>query len=69
MKYYVVGGEFLDAAHQHLKPGTREQYGPYDSYEDALPKWRERAWATIDDFYVVFTVLPEEQAAGWGASG
>jgi len=75
MKYYVVGGEYLDAEHRRLKPGTREQYGPFDDYAAALDKWRERAWATIDDTYCRFTVLSEDEfarqpsAADGGATG
>lgn len=63
MKYYVVGGEYLDPQHRQLKPGTREQYGPFVSYADALRKWRERAWATIDDTYCRFTILSEDELA------
>lgn len=66
-KYYVVGGEYLDPQHRQLKPGSREQYGPFVSYADALRKWRERAWATIDDTYCRFTILSEGELAGGSA--
>ena len=59
MKYYVVGGEYLDIEHEHLKPGAREQYGPYEDFEAAVPKWRERAWATLDDYYCLFKIVSE----------
>jgi hypothetical protein len=61
MKYYVVGGLYLDTSFTRMKPGTREQYGPFDDFARARDKWYERAMATIDDAYYRFTILHEDE--------
>ncbi len=60
MRYYVVGAEYLDVRHTQVKPGTAEKHGPFVSYDEAVKKWRERAVATIDDYYIKFTIVSED---------
>lgn len=60
MQYYVVGAEYLDVRHTQVKPGTAEKYGPFATYDEAVRKWRERAVATIDDYYIKFTIVSED---------
>lgn len=48
-KYCVVGGHYTDTAFATLMPDCElEEYGPFDSYDDAYIKWSERAWRTVD---------------------
>jgi hypothetical protein len=64
VKYYVVGGLYLDAAFKRMKPGTAEKYGPFDGFDRARIKWHERAMATIDDTYYRFTIVEEDELPG-----
>jgi hypothetical protein len=65
-KYYVAGGQYLDTLFKRMKPGTREQYGPFDDFARARDKWYERAMATIDDTYYRFTIQTEEELESGG---
>jgi len=67
MGYYVVGAEYLDVRHTQVKPGTAERHGPFATYEEAVKKWRERAVATVDDYYIRFTIVSEDGRAASAA--
>jgi len=48
-KYWVVGGVYTDTDFKHIASGYKmEEYGPYDTYEEAEDKWRGLAWKTVD---------------------
>jgi predicted patatin/cPLA2 family phospholipase len=54
-KYYVYGGEYENT--QFLFAKTYETYGPFDTYQLAYDKWKERSFQTVDNCHYRFTVL------------
>jgi hypothetical protein len=42
--YYVRGGVFTDTSFTKVIPGTEEEYGPFESYEQALTEWKRRTF-------------------------
>lgn len=47
--YMVYGGEYVDTQFEELIPTTEEEYGPFDTYEEALSKWRSRMGWNVDN--------------------
>ena len=47
MSYYVTGGRYADTTFRVLLDPA-PTLGPFDTHEEALEAWRERARATID---------------------
>jgi hypothetical protein len=63
-RYWVVGGEYADTSFTRFAPGkAEERLGPFASYETALRAWSGRAWATVDDAHMRFSILTEEDSA------
>lgn len=67
--YYVIGGRFKDTHFQDLI-SRPEEYGPFESYEEAFEEWRARMFAQIDDSHFRLfvtqhpeTVIPERKRA------
>jgi hypothetical protein len=56
--FYVIGGEHTSTEFKAVNPGTEEQHGPFDTYDEALRKWRERTGWTIDNAYYRFFIVP-----------
>lgn len=48
-KFMVVGGVYKTTDFVDVVPGTEECYGPFDTYQAAYDKWRERFFARVDD--------------------
>ncbi len=46
--FRVEGGEFTDTDFKKLVPETAENYGPFETYEEALKVWGGRTWAKVD---------------------
>lgn len=46
--YRIEGGVFTDTNFENVVPGTEEAYGPFNSYEEALAKWRGAMGWNID---------------------
>lgn len=62
-EYWVVGGEYADTRFAKLAPGRAlERYGPFASYQDARAEWQKRAWATVDDCQVRYTIVEDQPA-------
>lgn len=56
--YWVVGGEYASTDFNKIAPGAQEQrFGPFAGYEDALDKWSELAWRTVDNCNVRFRIV------------
>lgn len=47
--YYVLGGVYEDTSFHKVKIKTFEIHGPFETYNDAEDKWRERMWLNVDD--------------------
>ena len=63
--YWVVGGEYASTDFNKIAPGKTEQrFGPYAGYEDALAKWSELAWQTVDNCNVRYRILCSDGADG-----
>ncbi len=60
-QYWVVGGEYDSTKFQHIAGnGKPFRAGPFRSYEDALQKWAELAWKSVDSCNVRFHIETEE---------
>ena len=56
-EYWVVGGIYADTKFQDIAQGHEaERYGPFASEDDALDKWREKAWETVDDAFAQYRI-------------
>ncbi len=59
-EWYVVGGRYTDTDFTKPVPGTEEErYGPFNQRDKAVDKWRERAWATVDDAFAAYRIEEE----------
>ena len=48
MQYVVSGGEYKDTTFEELIEGTEEEYGPFNTVEEADDVWRAKSWANVD---------------------
>jgi len=49
-KYWVIGGLYISTDFEILHPGTElEEYGPFDTKEEAKEEWRARSWKRVDE--------------------
>jgi hypothetical protein len=55
--FYVLGGEYLDTTFEVLKESSYELYGPFNTYQEAYDKWRERSFAYVDNCHCRFKVI------------
>lgn len=46
--YMVIGGVWTDTSWNDVVPGTEEEYGPFESYEEAVKVWRGRMGWMVD---------------------
>ncbi len=59
-RYWVVGGEYIDTKFKTLVPGTElEEYGPFDTNEEAEEKWNSLSWKRVDNCHCRYTVQVE----------
>jgi hypothetical protein len=64
MAYWVVGGEYRDAAFTEMAPGAqKERLGPFGTYEEAYKVWAARAWATVDNALIRFRIVRDDESA------
>jgi hypothetical protein len=63
-RFWVVGGEYKDTRFDEVKDGTREVYGPFDSYDNARTRWQSAVEATRCNAYMRFTIAREGSPAG-----
>ena len=48
-KYWVVGGQYTDTDFKELVEGHElEEYGPFETYEEAYDKWKSMSWWNVD---------------------
>lgn len=59
-KFLVSGGEYTNTTFKEVIPKTMEVHGPYDTHEEALVKWNERARATLDFCNYRFYITEQE---------
>jgi hypothetical protein len=62
-RYWVIGGEFTDTHFHSMVDGTEAVFGPYESYEAALSKWRQCADDTKCRAQVRYSIAAEPQPA------
>lgn len=56
-EFWVIGGVYTGTDFNDLADGAAEErHGPFESYDEAQSKWRERSMATIDDAYARFRI-------------
>jgi hypothetical protein len=60
MPYFVTGGEYADTSFSRLVH-PEPPLGPFDSYEEARKRWRERAFATIDLPLIRFQIVEADR--------
>ncbi len=48
-KFYVVcGGIYKDTTFAEIEPGTKEIYGPFETYDDAYSIWNAKSRIKMD---------------------
>lgn len=63
--FWVIGGEYASTDFNKIAPGKTEQrLGPFASYEDALGKWTELAWQSVDCCNVRYRIEGDHSATG-----
>ena len=56
-EFYVVGGRYIDTDFQEIRGGGQEErFGPYETEQAAMKKWRELAWSTVDDAFSQYRI-------------
>lgn len=59
--YWVIGGAYDANDFTKMAEGCEEQrFGPFASYEDALRKWSDLAWQSVDAGNVHFAIEAEK---------
>lgn len=48
-QYFVWGGVWEDFNFQSIEPGKYEEYGPFDSYQEAYDTWKSKVWLNVDN--------------------
>ncbi len=55
--YGVIGGKYASPDCTKMAEGHKEQrFGPFASYEDALRKWSDMAWQSVDASHIRFVI-------------
>ena len=65
-KYYVIGGEYEDTTFTQPK-SPLEEFGPFDSIEEARNIWKDKSMANIDDCLVRYLIVTEDDSARKGS--
>lgn len=47
MQFKVVGGIHSSTEFNQIE--SYEEYGPYDSYQEAYDEWKAQAWTKVDN--------------------
>lgn len=59
-KYWVVGGQYTDTDFEELVEGYElEEYGPFDTEEEAYDKWKAMSWRNVDTCSHRYEILTE----------
>jgi hypothetical protein len=58
-RFWVIGGEFTDCRFHSVIGGTEAVFGPFDSYDQALSKWRQCADETKCRAQVRYSIAEE----------
>jgi hypothetical protein len=62
-QYWVIGGEYESTEFKTIAGGGRPQrMGPFASYEDALAKWADLAWQSVDNCNIRFHIESESDS-------
>ena len=57
-KYWVVGGLYTGTDFKTLAEGVElEEYGPFDTHEEAEDVWRAKSWLRVDECSCRYRVL------------
>jgi hypothetical protein len=56
--FIVKGGIYTDTKFETLEPGTEENYGPFETREEAVSTWRSKMGWMIDTCCHRLFVLP-----------
>lgn len=46
--YYVIGGVYTETDFKEFKDGKGEEYGPFETYQEAEDIWRSHSWLNVD---------------------
>lgn len=55
-EFWVVGGVYADTGFSQIDEARKERYGPFKTEDEALEKWREKAWETVDDAFAQYRI-------------
>lgn len=57
-KYWVVGGLYVNSDFKVLADGAKlEEYGPFDTHNEAEDEWRSQSWRTVDNCYYRYRIF------------
>ncbi len=62
-RYWVIGGEYADTNFEAIAGGgAEERHGPFASRPEALAKWQQLAWSTVDNAHARYRIEQEPDA-------
>jgi hypothetical protein len=63
-RFWVIGGEYADTNFEAIAGGgAEERHGPFASRQDALAKWQQLAWTTVDNALARYRIEQEQEEA------
>lgn len=63
-RYWVIGGEYSDTSFESIVGGgAEERHGPFATRDDALAKWQQLAWSTVDNAHARYRIEQEAESA------
>lgn len=62
--YMVEGGVYTDTSWSNIEDGTREVYGPFEDYQQALAVWKSKMGWKIDICCHRLRIVPAQAICG-----
>lgn len=56
--YKVTGGVFTDTTFEQMIDGTKETYGPFETYEEAYNIWKSKMFQNVDNALHRLIIIP-----------
>ena len=59
--YYVIGGIYTSFGFKDLVKGTKEKYGPFETYIEAYDAWKASVWRNVDNGNHRLKIVEDEE--------
>jgi Domain of unknown function (DUF4170) len=56
-QFWVIGGEYRDPDFNEIEEGSHRVFGPYGTYAEAEPIWRQRSERTRSQAYTRYQIV------------